>query len=68
MIFYFASSFAAHFLLFEIRTMQEIQKGEIANDKQLGMANYKIHFKNNFNDLVMNITEINFMYRQNMHI
>ena len=31
-IFYFASSFAAQFLLFEIRITQEILKGEIARN------------------------------------
>ena len=36
---------------------QEISKGEVGNDKQLGMANYNIYFKNNFNHLVMKITQ-----------
>ena len=54
--FCFASSFAAQFLLFDIRMTQEISKGEVGNGKQLGMANYNIYFKNNFNRLVMNIT------------
>ena len=31
------------------------------------MANYNNYFKNNFNRLVMNITEINFLYWQNVH-
>ena len=35
----------------------ERSKGEVGNGKQLGMANYNIYFKNNFNRLVMNITQ-----------
>ena len=31
--FYFASSFAAQFSLFDVRMMQEISKGEIVNGK-----------------------------------
>ena len=46
--FYFTSLFAAQFLLFDIRMMQEISKGEVGNGKQLGMANY--------NSFLMNIT------------
>ena len=26
------------------------------------MANYNIHFKNNFNSLVLNVTQVNFLY------
>ena len=37
--FYFVCSFAAEFLLFEIRRTQEISKAEIGNDKWLGIAN-----------------------------
>ena len=32
-LFFFASSFAAQFLLFDIRIMQEISKGEVRNGK-----------------------------------
>ena len=32
------------------------------------MANYNINFENNFNRLVMKITPINFLYRQNVQI
>ena len=32
------------------------------------MANCNIYVKNNFNRLVMNITQINFLYRQNVHV
>ena len=42
--FCFASSFAAQFLLLEIRMTQEISKGEEGNDKYLRMANYNIYF------------------------
>ena len=31
--FYFASSFTVQFLLFDIRIMQEISKGEVGNDR-----------------------------------
>ena len=53
---------------------QEISKGEVGNGKYLGMVNYNIsilqmaNFKDNFNRLVMNITQINFLYWQNKHI
>ena len=60
--FYFASSFAAQFLLFDIRMTREISKGETGNSKLLGMANYNIYFKNNFNRLVTNVTQIDFIY------
>ena len=60
--FCFASSFAAQFSLFDIRMTQEISKGELGNGKYLGMANYNIYFKNNFNRLVMNMTQKNFLY------
>ena len=56
------STFAAQFLLFNIRMMQVISIGEVENDKQLRMANYNICFKNNFNRLVTNITQTNFLY------
>ena len=32
------------------------------------MANYNGYFKNNFNHLAMNVTEVNFLYWQNVHI
>ena len=44
--FYFASSFAAQFLLFDIRMTQEISKGEIRNG----------------NRLVINVSQINCLY------
>ena len=55
--FYFASLFAAQFSLFEIRMTQKISKGETGCGKKLGMTNYDIYFKNNFNRVVMNITQ-----------
>ena len=59
--FYFSSSsFAAQFLLFDVRMTQEISKGEVGNGKQLGRANFNIYFKNNFNRFVMDITQTNF--------
>ena len=55
--FYFSRSFAAQFLLFDIR---EIKRGnrerQIARDGKLN-----IYFKNNFNLLVMNVTQLNFL-------
>ena len=44
---------------FYIRMTQEIL---------LGMGNYKIYFKNTFNGLVMNVTKIDFIYWQNVHV
>ena len=41
---------------------QEIAKGEIGNSKLLGIANYNIYFKNTFACLVMNVTQIDFIY------
>ena len=35
-------------------------KREIGNGKWLGMTNYNIYLKHNFNRLVMNVTQINF--------
>ena len=40
--FYFANSFTAQFLFFDVRMTQENWKGEIGNDKQLGIANCNI--------------------------
>ena len=62
--FYFTSWFTVQFLFFDVRMTQELSKGGIGNAKQLGIAN----FKNNFNLLVMNITQMNFLYGQNVHI
>ena len=47
---------------------QEISEGKIGNGKWLGMANYNIYLKNNFSRLVMNVTQINFLYWQNVYI
>ena len=41
--------------------MQEISKGKVGNRKLQGIANYNISFKNNFNRLVMNITQTIFL-------
>ena len=68
--FCFASSFAAQFLLFGIRMMQEISKQEVGNGKQLGMTN-NMYFKNNFNRLAINITQKTFFTDKmciNVHI
>ena len=51
------SSFEAQFSFLDIRMMQEISKREIWNGKLMGMANYNIYVKNNFNLLVMNVTQ-----------
>ena len=55
--FYFSNSFAVQLSLFDIRV---IKKGnweqEIARDGKLN-----IYFKNNFNLLVMNVTQLNFL-------
>ena len=48
------------FLIFDVGMTQEISKGEIGNEKQLGIINYSIFFKNNFNLLVMNVKQIIF--------
>ena len=62
--FYFSSSFSAQFSIFDIR---DIKRGnwerQIAKDGKLN-----IYFKNNFNLLVMNVTQLNFLNWQNMHI
>ena len=62
--FYFSSSFAAQFSLFDIR---DIKRGnwerQIARNGKLN-----IYFKNNSNLLVMNVTQLNFLKRQNVHI
>ena len=55
--FYFSSSFAAQFSLFDIR---DIKRGnceqQIARDGKLN-----IYFKDNFNLLVMNVAQLNFL-------
>ena len=57
LFFYFSSSLAAQFLLFDIR---DIKRGDwerqIAKDGKLN-----IYFKNNFNLLVLNVTQLNFL-------
>ena len=55
--FYFSSSFSAQFLLFDIRG---IKRG---NWERHGARKGKlnIYFKNNFNLLVTNITQLNFL-------
>ena len=58
--FYFARSFTAEFLFFDVRMTQEILKWDIGNDKSLGIASYNIYFKNNFNLLVVNVKQIIF--------
>ena len=63
-IFYFWSSFAVQFRLFDIR---DIKRGnwklQIARN-----GNLNTYLKNNFNLLVMNVTQSSFLYRQNVHI
>ena len=59
--FYFASSILAQLSLFVIRVTQEISKLEIGNSKLLGMANCRIYFKDIFNVLVTNVTQIDFI-------
>ena len=44
---YFASSFVAQFLIFDIRVTQELRKSEIRNSKLLGIANDNIYLKSN---------------------
>ena len=63
-LFYFSSSFAAQFSLFDIR---DIKRGngeqQIARDGQLN-----IYFKNNLILLVMSVTQSNFLNWQNVHM
>ena len=55
--FYFSNSFAAQFSLFDIRVIKMGNwEQEIARDGKLN-----IFFKNNFNLLVMNVTQLNFL-------
>ena len=62
--FYLSSSFAAQFLLFDIR---DIKRGgwkrHITRDGKLN-----IYFKNNFSLLVINVTQLNFLNWHNVHI
>ena len=64
---FIASSFPAQFLHFEIRMTQEIPKRKTGNVKLLVIANYNTHFKNDFDLLVMKVTQVNFLYWQNVH-
>ena len=59
----FASSFAAQFLLFNIRMTQEISNRKIGKLMSMWLANYHIYFKTNFNLLVMNVTQINILIK-----
>ena len=62
--FYFSSSFAAQFLLFDIRDV----KGGNWEWKIARNGKLHIYFKNDCNLLVMNATQLNFLNRQNVHI
>ena len=58
LFFNFSSSFAAQFSLFDIRNIKRGNwEQQIARDGKLN-----IYFKNNFNLLVMNVTQLNFLY------
>ena len=60
----FSSSFAAQLWLFDIRDIKRgIWERQIAKNDKLN-----IYFKNNFNLLVMNVTQLNYFYWQNVHI
>ena len=62
--FYFTNSFTAQFSLFDIRGIKRGDwEQQIARDGELN-----IYFKNNFNLLVMNVTQLNFLNWQNVHI
>ena len=62
--FYFSSPFAAQFSLFDIRHIKRRNwEWQIARNGKLN-----IYFKNYFNYLVTNITQLNFLYWQNVHI
>ena len=55
--FYFSSSFTARFSLFEVRDIKsENWEQQIARNGKLN-----IYFKNNFNLLVTNVTQLNFL-------
>ena len=56
--FYFSSPFTAQFWHFDIR---DIKRGNW--ERQVaGNGRSNIYFKNNFNLLVMNVTQLNFLY------
>ena len=56
-LFYFSSSFAAQFLLFDVR---DIKRGNW--ERQIAKVDeLNINFKNSFNLLVMNETQLNFL-------
>ena len=55
--FYFSSSFAAQFSSFDIRDIKsENWEQQVARDGKLN-----IYFKDNFNLLVMNVAQLNFL-------
>ena len=55
--FYFLSSFTAQFSIFDI---SDIKRGKL--ERQIGRnGKLNIHFKNNFDLLVMNVTQLNFL-------
>ena len=55
LFFYFSSSFAVQFLLFDIRGIKRGNwERQIARDGKLN-----VYFKNSFNLLVMNVTQLN---------
>ena len=43
---------------------RNIKRGNWEQQIAIGIANYNIYFKNNFNLLAMNVTQINFFYWQ----
>ena len=62
--FYFSSSFGAQLWFFNIR---DIKRGNWERQiRRNGKLN--IYFKNNFKLLVTNVTQLNFLYLQNVHI
>ena len=55
--FYFSSSFAAQFSFFDIRDIKRRNwERQIARNGKLN-----IYFKNNFNLLIMNVTQLDFL-------
>ena len=62
--FYFSSSFAVQLWLFDIRAIKRGNwEGHVARNGKLN-----IYFKNNFNLLAMNLTQLNLLYWQHVHI
>ena len=58
LFFYFSSSFAVQLWLFDIRDIKTRNwERQIARNGKLN-----IYFKNNFNLLVMNVTQLDFLY------